>query len=161
MLSDAYQPVLVPENLLRPIVNRLAEFGFGKPSRAVIPKRAEYRIARGFMETNNLGDDAEVANSLVQVKLVCHGGVLLESGVMCLPACLYITLKRNNSKSFTENNGTKYMEEHDSCLCVGCDSVKNKYDARKGHTIAPKLVASGVAVWVLQPFDDLFSAFWP
>jgi len=71
-LTEAHKIVYVPPGLGGILVNRLAHGRVCEPLGAVVPEWTEYRVARDFVEADDLGEDAEVAYRLVQVKLVCH-----------------------------------------------------------------------------------------
>lgn len=78
-LIEVHKTVFVLRDLGGINIDRLAHGCACKPFGAVVPKRAEYWVARDFMETDDLGENAVVANRLVQMKLVCHVDVLLIS----------------------------------------------------------------------------------
>jgi len=81
-LSRGSQDRFVPPDLGGILIDRLAHGCAYEPLGAVVPKRAEYRVARDSMEADDLGEDAEVANRLVQVKLVCH---VIALRLVCFP----------------------------------------------------------------------------
>lgn len=88
-LTEAHKTVFVPPGLRWLLVDRLTHGCICNPLGAVVPDGAEYRVACDFMETDDLGEDAEVAYRLVQVKLVCHGGDLLGKSIVCLSVITY------------------------------------------------------------------------
>ena len=81
-LIEVHKTVFVLRDLGGINIDRLAHGCACKPFGAVVPKRAEYWVARDFMETDDLGENAVVANRLFQMKLVCHVDVLL---IVCFP----------------------------------------------------------------------------
>ena len=81
-LIEVHKTVFVLRDLGGINIDRLAHGCDCKPFGVVVPKRAEYWVARDFMETDDLGENAVVANRLVQMKLVCHVDVLL---IVCFP----------------------------------------------------------------------------
>src|SRR5690554_2714250 len=58
-------------------IDRLTHGRACKPFGVVVPKRAKYWVARDFMETDDLGENAVVANRLIYLKMVCHIDTLL------------------------------------------------------------------------------------